>query len=432
MVRKKESLDAWQKLDNTALLFPVIANETNTNVYRITAVLKEQVDAILLQHALDDLLPRFPSFNVLMRQGVFWYYFEKNIKRPPTVYEENDYPCRRMEAAANRGFLFRVTYFEDRIHLEAFHVLADGMGALTFLKELVYAYLRLSHPEAFGEEEEDSFSDDTSLNTEDSYVRNFKKAHVSTYSTKPALNLTGEKFYSNGLGVIHAFMSYDALHEVAHKYDCSVNVYLVSLLLYSIHQAYLLGSPSRRPIVVNVPVNLRPYYESVTTRNFFVMVSVSFLPQEKKEGEAWTLGDLCKLTKDSLHAQVHKEKLEEIFSYSVVGQRNLLLRSLPYIFKKIGLTFIYHKKARANTTTLTNLGKITLAAPYASYVSNIYEMLPVSAHQNLKAAVATYDGILTLTFTSVLKDASIQRFFLKQLAKEGMAVRVSTNGVYYE
>ena len=162
------------------------------------------------------------------------------------------------------------------------------------------------------------------------------------------------------------------------------------------------------------------------------MVSVSFLPQEKKEGEAWTLGDLCKLTKDRLHAQVHKEKLEEIFSYSVVGQRNLLLRSLPYIFKKIGLTFIYHKKARANTTTLTNLGKITLAAPYASYVSNIYEMLPVSAHQNLKAAVATYDGILTLTFTSVLKDASIQRFFLKQLAKEGIAVRVSTNGVYYE
>ena len=136
MVRKKESLDAWQKLDNTALLFPVIANETNTNVYRITAVLKEQVDAILLQHALDDLLPRFPSFNVLMRQGVFWYYFEKNIKRPPTVYEENDYPCRRMEAAANRGFLFRVTYFEDRIHLEAFHVLADGMGALTFVSHI--------------------------------------------------------------------------------------------------------------------------------------------------------------------------------------------------------------------------------------------------------------------------------------------------------
>ena len=33
---------------------------------------------------------------------------------------------------------------------------------------------------------------------------------------------------------------------------------------------------------------------------------------------------------------------------------------------------------------------------------------------------------------TVLKDASIQRFFLKQLAKEGISVRVSTNGVYYE
>ncbi len=92
------------------------------------AVLYGKVDAILLQHALDDLLPRFPSFNVLMRQGVFWYYFEKNIKRPPTVYEENDYPCRHMEAAANRGFLFRVTYFEDRLQEGDVVFLAGNAG----------------------------------------------------------------------------------------------------------------------------------------------------------------------------------------------------------------------------------------------------------------------------------------------------------------
>lgn len=34
----------WDKLDNTANLFPVIAGESMTNTYRISCVLKEEVD----------------------------------------------------------------------------------------------------------------------------------------------------------------------------------------------------------------------------------------------------------------------------------------------------------------------------------------------------------------------------------------------------
>ena len=38
-VQKKEM--RWEKLDNTANLFPVIANETMTNVYRIAVILSK-------------------------------------------------------------------------------------------------------------------------------------------------------------------------------------------------------------------------------------------------------------------------------------------------------------------------------------------------------------------------------------------------------
>ena len=40
-VQKKEM--RWEKLDNTANLFPVIANETMTNVYRIAVILSENI-----------------------------------------------------------------------------------------------------------------------------------------------------------------------------------------------------------------------------------------------------------------------------------------------------------------------------------------------------------------------------------------------------
>ena len=39
----------WDKLDNTANLFPVIVSENVSNVYRISVTLTEDIDAELLQ-----------------------------------------------------------------------------------------------------------------------------------------------------------------------------------------------------------------------------------------------------------------------------------------------------------------------------------------------------------------------------------------------
>ena len=47
--RKKQP--SWAKLDNTALLFPVISGEGMSSTYRICATLKEPVRKELLQEA---------------------------------------------------------------------------------------------------------------------------------------------------------------------------------------------------------------------------------------------------------------------------------------------------------------------------------------------------------------------------------------------
>ena len=47
-----------------------------------------------LQEALDIVLPKFGLFNVRLRMGVFWNYFEENGKKAPKVHEENTFPCR--------------------------------------------------------------------------------------------------------------------------------------------------------------------------------------------------------------------------------------------------------------------------------------------------------------------------------------------------
>ena len=65
----------WRRLDNTAKIFPVIANENVSQVFRISVTLKEPVDPELLSRALEEILPEIRNFRVKMRRGLFWYYF---------------------------------------------------------------------------------------------------------------------------------------------------------------------------------------------------------------------------------------------------------------------------------------------------------------------------------------------------------------------
>ncbi len=173
----------WDKLDNTAHLFPVIAGERMTNVYRLCVQLNELIVPELLQQALDMVLPRFDGFNLRMRYGVFWNYFEENGNPAPKVKEEYNFPCRYIRSNKNNGYLFRVTYYKYRINLEIFHVLTDGMGGFNFLKELTYQYLRLRHPE-LAAQTKDRLSSGTTVNREDSFVANFRKTAKKQYKSK--------------------------------------------------------------------------------------------------------------------------------------------------------------------------------------------------------------------------------------------------------
>ena len=78
----------WDKLDNTALLFPVIANESMSSVYRISVTLTEDIIEEKLQEALSRVLPKFDVFHVRLRRGLFWYDFETNNRPAPKVREE--------------------------------------------------------------------------------------------------------------------------------------------------------------------------------------------------------------------------------------------------------------------------------------------------------------------------------------------------------
>ncbi|MBO5371373.1 MAG: hypothetical protein J6A75_01495 [Lachnospiraceae bacterium] len=417
----------WDRLDNTAHLFPVIAGESMTNVYRIFVNLNEEIDKNILQQALDIVLPKFDGFNVRLRQGVFWYYFEENGKPAPKVKEESAYPCRYIVQNRNHSYLFRVSYYKNRINLEVFHVLTDGMGGLNFLKELTYQYLRIAHPK-LGKEAGDLLSPDTSMNREDSFLKNYKKSHAKGYKTQKAFLFKGEKLRQGEFGVIHGTMSVAALKQTARKYGASINEYLVAAFVWSTYTEYLHGMPGKKPIRVAVPVNLRPFFNSVTTKNFFVMVSAEFLPEK----ESYTFEEVLQIIRDNLREQINREHLEELFSYNVSNEKLLIARAVPLFLKNIAIRLVYTQSALANTTTVTNIGNISVESEYQPYIQMFGAFLAMSKGQPLKGTICSYGDRLMFSFSSILADASVQRGFFCRLTEDGLEVTIESNGVYYE
>ena len=412
----------WDKLDNTANLFPVIAGESMSNVYRISVTLTELVDHELLQEALDIVLPKFDGFNLRLQKGIFWYYFEENGNPAPKVKEENTYPCRFIVQNKNKHYLFRVTYFKYRINLEVFHVLTDGMGGINFLKELTYQYLRLCHPE-IREKVGDDLNCGTSLNREDSFIKNYRKSSSKPYQTQKAYLVKGEKLLPGEFGVMHGYMKIPALKEVCHKYGVSINEYLVGVFVYSVYQECLKGMPSDKPIRVAVPVNLGPYFASNTTKNFFVMVSAEFHPTK----EDYTFEEILQTVRESLKAQINKENLEKLFSYNVSNEKVWIARIAPLFLKNMAMKMVYTQSALANTTTITNIGNITVEDIYKPYVEMFHAFLAMSKGQHIKGTICSYGDTLVFTFSYDLQDTGIQKAFFRKIAADGIEVQLDSN-----
>ena len=66
MFRKK-----WYKLDNVGKFYASIKNTKIPKVFRYSALLKDEIDEVILQEALNKTVELFTNFNVNLKKIVF-------------------------------------------------------------------------------------------------------------------------------------------------------------------------------------------------------------------------------------------------------------------------------------------------------------------------------------------------------------------------
>lgn len=405
-------MSKWYRLDNAAKIFPPSKNKYDSKIFRFTVSLVENVDKDILNVALTKTLQEYPIFRSVLKRGLFWYYLEEsNIK--PVVVEEHLRPCSKFDT----GLLFQVTYYKKRINLEVNHALTDGTGTLMFLKTLVVNYLeekyKINSKEAINKASIKESSNDSFRKY---YTGKIKKTITSS---KIAYKIKDEKYVENRLKIIEGIVDVNSLLKLAKKYNVTLTVYLVSLLIKCIGESMELKA-RKKPIVVTVPVNLRNYYPSYTVRNFFNAVNISF----KYNGE--DIADIIKVVNEGFKRNLTKENVENKMNNMAKLEDIFILRLIPIFIKDLVLRYAYKFTENYATMTLSNIGIIDIPEVYQKYIDYFDVFISTS---KIQLCMCSYLNKMLLTFTSQFVNSEIEKNFFRYLTAEGINVTINTNKI---
>ena len=255
---KKEHSSRWRKLDNAAQAFPAATGKKDTRVFRFYCQLKEDIQADLLQKALEQTMEHYPVFSMVLRKGLFWFYLEQR-DLPAKVEEEKRPPCSEIYVPDHKTLLFQVSYYKTRINFEVFHALTDGTGAMLFLKELVSNYLILRHPEeTFSKVREDMLTE-TDFE-EDSFSQYYTGKKNEKEKRPPGHTRSKASIWSRRRWKLLRFcFPSEAVHKCAKAHGVSVTAYLAAALVYAVYEE-IPKSRLKKPVSLMVPANLRNFF----------------------------------------------------------------------------------------------------------------------------------------------------------------------------
>lgn len=414
----------WRRLDNSAKIFPIASSKKYSSVFRLSAVLKERVNPKTLKMAVKIALDKIPSFKVKLKKGLFWYYFEENSK-DIRIEKEKNYPCKYIDPNTNNDYLFKVTYYENKINVDIFHSLTDGNSGVIFLKEIVYTYIELSHPQDFNTNLR--MERKLSNNTEDDYLKNYDKNSKPAKSGKKAYILKGKKLPLAAIGVIHVNINIEELKKKAKENGVTVTQYLTAVIIHAIYNTNYKEYDGKKPIKICIPVDLRKYFKSETINNFFSYITL----QANMENEnLQKFEGILEFVKKGFEEKLTMEEISKTMSANVKLGNNIFIKTIPLFLKLIIVKLSYIEIRKYTTTTFSNIGRIGIIGEYQKYIDKFLMLIAPESVEKIKCSSCSFENNLVFTFTSTLQGTKVEEEFCKKLKEEGISITVEGNGVH--
>ena len=419
--RKKDRKSSrWYKLDNAAKIIPSSAKGADTRVFRITCELKEKVNPEILQDALDEVITEYPMFNCVLKKGFFWYYLEEGGLHAKV--EEDHLPaCSPIYYPGRTNLLYRLNYYECRINLEMFHVLSDGTGAFMFFRRLVTRYLEMVH----GAEDIKDTGESSSVEEkkDDAFSQYYEKEtglkQLNTLKSVKAYQISGNKDENLLPHLIEGVVSAKKIVSLAKEAGSTVGVYTTALYIQAVLDTMSMRD-KKRPIVISVPVNLRQYFKSDTSRNFFGVIRIVYYPKDY-DG---TLSSIIDTVKKEYEEQLEQTNIMKTMNSYNSLEHNIAIKMVPVWIKDLAISYFNNGAKKGTTTTLSNLGKITLRDDLARYVDRFSAFMAAPSQQ---VCISSFGDKMVFGEVSPYDTHEVMFHFFRRLTQLGARVEVATN-----
>ncbi|MCR5468002.1 MAG: hypothetical protein K6F37_03495 [Lachnospiraceae bacterium] len=402
----------WYKVDNVAKVFLATYNRRDTRSFRVCCTLKERINPEILQQAVNLSVRERSQFQVRIHKGLFWHYLEVTDKMP-VVSEEVDRPCPTLYGPEVEGQLhYKVTYWNNRINLDMFHALTDGNGGMEFLNIIVQNYLKITHPGKFEEISMHSGASEDSL-TEDSFKKFYDKKGKNDPSLPKAYQIHGLKLGYDQLQFFEIHMSASEVLKLAKAEGVSLTSYLGTRMMMALYE----NMPSlqkKKPITISMPVNLRNYYPSETSRNFFNSVYVSHVFDGTEN-----LGDLAREYDESFKQELQPERIAARMNNYEKLEEILFIRAVPLFIKNPVVAAFSRSENSKVSAIISNIGKIQVPDVIKPYIEGYSSFCSSNV---LFMTVSSYGDDLTFGVASPYRNTNILRQFVKGFTDNGMEV----------
>lgn len=415
-LRKGITLDYFD-IDNAATIYSLINRKRAPGVFRLSATFRVPINRNRLQEATNNIISRFPYFQVHLRPGIFWPYWETNYAIPE-VLPDLAVPCQKMFINKRNVFPFRILFGSNTISVEFHHSITDGTGALTFLKALICEYFQLEgvnvkdwgeifrskqtpHPEEY----------------EDAYLRFASERLPYPQKLKKVFRPPFKNQETGIYNITSVRADVSEVLEISRKFKVSITEFVSAIYIEALQNLLFNLPPDlfekySREIRLPVPVNLRKFFPTKSMRNFSFVVSPEIDPRLGK----YSFEEILTQVYYGIRGTLNEKRIKQQISRNVAIQKNPFVYGIPIFLKNL-LGGILHSTygERIYSGKISNLGVVNLPTEISYYIQDFNFVLSPSPSLNTGIGMVSFNNVLTFNLTRTIKETHIQDFFFEKL-----------------
>ena len=401
-------------MDCSAVVYPYFATDIINHSFTMEADIDREIDPALLLEVVQSMCERFPTMFVRLHRDLLGYKLEHVhdvtpfvMPRPLILNDIFDFK--------NNENLIRITYRKNRIAVECFHSVTDGNGAITLLKSILAEYFRRLGEDIPSTDGVLAPTDDVKpTEIEDSFRINFRKDGNSVsrfgkraFQFRP--NGPFERWHQTELRVNLA-----DLKPIVKASGATMTEYIASMYLYAFYKMReKVGD--KRPVVLSVPINLRPMFQSETLRNFSL-----YFYARVPDGEV-TFESILEAVKKDFETGTDKSLIQSMINVNVAQQEMAVFRYLPRGLKK---TVLRIGSAMCGeclfTSTLSNLGVFKAPDALMQHILAFRAILGPVPTNHIHTTAYCVNGVFGMTFASRLASREIEHTMQELFAERGL------------